>query len=552
MLLTAWLYGVSFLRSPYDARESTKNERTVARLVWGAVHSRFSGPRCNTSQKSQWNTYDGWQQAIQVQWDTQLFNSKLTMNKLFNAVFCAILLSSSALAAPAPAESVSTNVVFHPASSSSVVRSMRPSSTVSVSAEAASPTVPYASDDPNAVEWNPATEQSAPQAIRGSLGATILGPQNVPIDIQNPDLLAPPTTDAGTVGNAKWPMSLSKNRIQTGGWARQQNGLAGVDMRLEPGAIRELHWHDTAEWAYIISVSLPTRTIEITTEMQLSIMQGWTQITAINPDGQNFLATLGPGDLWYFPPGCPHSLQATNQSVNGTEFLLVFPSGTFNEDDTFLLTDWMAHTPKEVLARNFQTSISAFNQIPGQELYIFPSESPSPDAKAPEDPYGQIPMPFAYSFSQQPVIPASGGTYKIADSTVFNVSTQVAVAEITVVPGGMRELHWHPTQDEWGFFLEGEARVTLFAANGNAATFNYEPGDVSYVPADYGHYVENIGNTTLRFLEIFNTDRFQDVSLSQWLAVTPPELVQAHLHLDNNLINNLNKTKQVVVGPIAN
>ena len=47
----------------------------------------------------------------------------------------------------------------------------------------------------------------------------------------------------------------------------------------------------------------------------------------------------------------------------------------------------------------------------------------------------------------------SGGTAKIADSTVFNVSTQIAVAEVTVEPGAMREMHWHPTENEWGFFL---------------------------------------------------------------------------------------------------
>ena len=47
----------------------------------------------------------------------------------------------------------------------------------------------------------------------------------------------------------------------------------------------------------------------------------------------------------------------------------------------------------------------------------------------------------------------SGGTAKIADSTVFNVSTQIAVAEVTVYPGAMRELHWHPSQNEWGLFL---------------------------------------------------------------------------------------------------
>ncbi|KAF8526080.1 RmlC-like cupin domain-containing protein [Hysterangium stoloniferum] len=64
-----------------------------------------------------------------------------------------------------------------------------------------------------------------------------------------------------------------------------------------------------------------------------------------------------------------------------------------------------------------------------------------------------------------------------------------------------RELHWHPTQDEWTYFISGQARVTIFAANGNARTFNYQAGDVGYVPVANGHYVEHIGNETLHFLE---------------------------------------------------
>ena len=66
-----------------------------------------------------------------------------------------------------------------------------------------------------------------------------------------------------------------------------------------------------------------------------------------------------------------------------------------------------------------------------------------------------------------------------------------------------------------------------------------------------GHYIENTGNSTLRFIEVFNTNRFEDVSLAQWLALTPSAIVQAHLDLGDNLINHLNKTKQYVVGPAA-
>lgn len=357
------------------------------------------------------------------------------------------------------------------------------------------------------------------------------------IDRQNPDFLAPPTTDNGDVSNAKWPFGLSHNRIQTGGWARQQNienmpiatQMAGVNMRLEPGAVRELHWHKTSEWSYVI--------------------KGSTQVTAVDQDGKNYLATVNAGDLWYFPPGIPHSLQATNDSAEGTEFLLVFDDGAFSEDATFLLTDWLAHVPKEVIAKNFQTDISAFDDIPGRELYIFPAAVPSSDATAVSDPQGQVPNAFSFAMSKINATQLSGGTVKIVDSTTFPISTTIAAADVTVEPGAMRELHWHPTQDEWTYFIEGNARMTIFASQSNARTFDYQAGDIGYVPASFGHYVENIGNTTLHYLEIFKTDRFQDVSLSQWLALTPPELVKAHLGLSDATIATLKKTKQTVVGP---
>ncbi|KAH8100803.1 oxalate decarboxylase [Cristinia sonorae] len=410
---------------------------------------------------------------------------------------------------------------------------LSPPASGSISAAQPSSTVPFIKEDPNEV-LPPAAIM---QPIRGSLGSNIIGPDNQPIDQQNPDLLAPPTTDQGTVGNAKWPFSLSHNRLQTGGWARQQNvavlpmatAMAGVNMRLEAGAVRELHWHKTSEWAYVI--------------------KGHTQVTAINPDGQNFLATVGPGDLWYFPPGIPHSLQATNDSADGSEFLLVFDNGDFSEDSTFLLTDWLAHTPLSVLAKNFQVNQDALTKLPAQQLYIFPDAPPPSDAKAPANPLGQVSSPFTFAFSKVKATQYSGGTAKIVDTSSFKVSDTIAAAEVTVEPGAMRELHWHPTQDEWTFFLGGQGRVTLFASSGNSRTFNYQAGDVGYVPASFGHYVENIGNSTLHFLEIFNTDRFQDVSLSQWLALTPPELVKAHLQISDDTFNHFNKTKQVVVGP---
>ncbi|KAJ6489076.1 oxalate decarboxylase [Mycena sanguinolenta] len=443
---------------------------------------------------------------------------------------CALYLVAFVSSAPASsAPAVSSELSVAPPTSSSI-----PDASSAASAAEPSATVPYASTDPNWPLWS--SDSSDPVPIRGSLGATLMGPSNIPMEQENPDLLAPPTSDNGDVGNAKWPFAMSHNRLQTGGWARQQNievlpiatSMASVNMRLEAGAIRELHWHKTSEWAYVLS--------------------GSTQVTAVDSDGRNFLATVGPGDLWFFPPGIPHSLQATNDSAEGSEFLLIFDDGAFSEDSTFLLTDWLAHVPAEVIQKNFQANPDAFSHIPDKELYIFPGTPPADDAVAPSSPQGGVPSSYSFAMSQINATQLSGGTVKIVDSTIFPVSTTIAAAEVTVNPGAIRELHWHPTMDEWSFFLEGQGRVTIFASQGNARTFNYQAGDIGFVPTAMGHYVENTGNTTLRYLEIFNTDKFQDISLNQWLALTPPALVKAHLQLSDETIASLSKTKPVVVG----
>ncbi|KAG7442548.1 Bicupin oxalate decarboxylase oxidase [Guyanagaster necrorhizus] len=446
-----------------------------------------------------------------------------------------LLLAKIVASAPAPVDmSVSDATAATPSTSGTTIASNTDS------ALEATATVEFISTDPNGVLWNEESNPSIVTAERGKLGASVIGPDNIPTDLQNPDFLAPPTTDSGTVSNAKWPFALSHNRLQTGGWARQENigvmpiatEMAGVNMRLEAGAIRELHWHKTAEWAYVL--------------------KGSTQITAVDTEGRNYLATVGPGDLWYFPAGIPHSLQATGDDEEGSEFLLVFDDGDFSEDSTFLLTDWLSHVPYEVIQKNFQIDNSdAFAHIPKEELYIFPSTVPEDDASAPESPQGTVPNPYSFALSKANATQSSGGSVKIVDSTSFTVSTTIAVAEVTVEPGAMRELHWHPTMDEWSFFIEGTARVTIFASQGTARTFNYQPGDIGYVPAAYGHYVENTGNTTMKFLEIFKSDRFEDISLNQWLALTPPAIVKAHLNIDDATISQLSKVKPVVIGPGA-
>ena len=361
-----------------------------------------------------------------------------------------------------------------------------------------------------------------PQPIRDNQGASILGPTNPPREAQDPDLLAPPRTDHGTLPNLKWSFADSHNHLSEGGWARQTTirelpiatEIAAVNMRLKAGAVQEMHYHKEAEWAYVLA--------------------GRARITAVDPDLRTFQDDVSEGDLWYFSAGLPHSIQGL--ADDGCEVLLVVDNAHFDTNSTFLLTDWLAHTPREVLAENFEVPESAFANLPDHELYIFQAPVPGPLSAERIAGAGPVPEPFTHHLLAQEPVRTKGGSFRIVDSRVFKASKTIAAALIEIEPGGMRELHWHPIADEWLYFLSGEARMGVFGANGNAATFDYQAGDVGYVPRPMGHYVVNRGTTTLRFLGAFRSDRVEEASLSKWLALTPHELVRAHLHIDESVL----------------
>jgi oxalate decarboxylase len=297
-------------------------------------------------------------------------------------------------------------------------------------------------------------------------------------------------------------------------------------MRLNAGGIRELHWHKAGEWSYML--------------------YGSARITAIDAQGNSFVDDVGVGDLWYFPSGVPHSIQGLNP--DGCEFLLVFDDGDFDEDNTFLLSDWIKHVPSKVLAKNFGVADNAFASAPDpSQLYIFAAPVPGPLASDKMAGATPVPQTFSHRMLAQQPIRTKSGTVRITDTSNFPASKTIAAALVEVEPGGMRELHWHPNTDEWQFYIDGQARMGVFAASGQARTFDFLAGDVGYVPFAMGHYIENTGTTPLRFLEIFKSSYYADVSLNQWLALTPPELVQAHLKLDPQTLAALRKSKSPVV-----
>src|SRR5439155_14910455 len=182
----------------------------------------------------------------------------------------------------------------------------------------------------------------------------------------------------GVVNNAH-------KRIQNGGWARQvtqadfqvSETIAGVNMRLTAGGVRELHWHVFAEWAFMT--------------------YGSCRISVLDPAGHAYVADVNEGDLWFFPAGFPHSLQGLGP--DGAEFVLAFDDGHASEFNTLLVTDWIAHTPPDILAQNFAVAPEAFSKTPLQDLYIFQGNLPGPlaaDQAAVLGPKGPPRNPFTF------------------------------------------------------------------------------------------------------------------------------------------------------------
>jgi oxalate decarboxylase len=363
------------------------------------------------------------------------------------------------------------------------------------------------------------------------------GPENNVLFHENPNTNTPPPTDHGDIGPIWYSFDLARKRVEEGGWTHQvtqrelpsSTDIAGVNMRLTAGSFRELHWHTADEWAIML--------------------YGNARVTVLNPDGTIFIDDVAKGDLWFFPAGFPHSIQGLGP--DGCEFLLVFNQGMFSEDNTFLLSEWVAHTPAEVLSKNSNLDSSEIARLPKDELYIFPADLPRSLAEDRAAVGGRnVQAPQQYTFKMEAMAPTRktrGGEVRVVDSHNFPASRTIAAGLVTIKPGGMRELHWHPNASEWQFYIAGKARMTIFMPTGKARTMDFNANDVGYVPSNAPHYIENTGDTDLVFLECLAAAHFIDVSVNQWLRRVPTEMLKAHLNIDSEAAKKIPAEKMIVI-----
>jgi oxalate decarboxylase len=311
----------------------------------------------------------------------------------------------------------------------------------------------------------------------------------------------------------KFALEKSKGRVVGGSIAKEASvtqlpisrGIAGVSMTLAPGDMRELHWHATAaEWAFVD--------------------RGRVRTTVLGPGGFSETNEFEPGDVWYFPRGHGHMLECLGKEP--CHFVLIFDNGYFSEFGTFSITDWVGVTPRPLLAKNFGVPEATFDGFPNREVYFAHGAAPPQPAAPPLSGRRDPPQTHKYRLlANPPRVNGRGGRLWLADSRNFPVSRTIAGAVLELEPGALRELHWHPTADEWQYVYQGRVSVTLFGANGRHRTETLEQGDVGYIPQGYGHSLENVGKGRCRVLIGFNSGVYEDIDLSEWMAANPADVL---------------------------
>ena len=377
---------------------------------------------------------------------------------------------------------------------------------------------------------------SPPQPMRPGRGGTDPGPRNIPIEMQNPDIFVPPPTDHGTVANLKFPFSASHMRLERGGWTRQvterelgiSKEIAGVNMRLKAGGVRELHWHKPAEWAYML--------------------KGRARITAIDEEGRDFQDDVGEGDLWNFPYGHP----ALDPGPGGRR--LRVPARLRRRQlqrGQHLLAHRLAQPipPERSWPRTSACPSVDFGNTPGpSELYIFPPPVPGPLADDRLAGAGPVPNTFSHRLMAQEPIRTKGGTR--------------AHRRFQELPGldhhrgraGRDQSRRHAraalasrTRTSGSTTSKARAGWACSPRPATPAPSTTRPATSASCRSPWATTSRTPATRRCASSKCSRAATYADVSLNRWMALTPPELVQGTLKLDRSVMSALRRGPAPVV-----
>ena len=234
------------------------------------------------------------------------------------------------------------------------------------------------------------------------------------------------------------------------------------------------------------------------------MIYGNARITAVDPEAAASSTTSTPATSGSFPaasrtPSRASAPTAANSSSSSTR-------ATSTSSRHFPPHRLVRHTPKEVLAKNFEVPESTFDNVPKKEALHLRRGSP---------------RPLAEEQTRQPQAPARSTTIRLPEPAPCSPpkitrrrrsphhrqkefpGTNIAAAIVRLKPGGLREIHWHPLADEWQYYVSGQRPHDRLRGRRQGPHLRLQEGDVGYIDISRPHYIENTGTEDLVFLEVF-------------------------------------------------
>jgi oxalate decarboxylase len=313
----------------------------------------------------------------------------------------------------------------------------------------------------------------------------------------------------------KFTAALDKGPIKatSGGWARDTTmrqlpiatDIAGAHLFINPGGAREMHWHNSAEWGFVLG--------------------GHCQVTVVDPAGEVEVVNIAAGDLWYFPRGHGHAIQTLGDEP--CHAVLAFDDGLYGEHGTFGISDWMSRFDTAELAQMFGVDEAWLANIPKGETYIMqgpvvPRDGAQARAARALDPARS----HRYRLlAQRSRASSPGGSIYVATAREYPIATTLTTTLLRLKSGAMHQPHWHANASEWHYVVKGRTKITLFGIDKLMAVAELGPGESAYIPRGCGHSVKNVGDGECEVVGVLNASDYQESNLWDWISKAPRHLL---------------------------
>lgn len=296
-------------------------------------------------------------------------------------------------------------------------------------------------------------------------------------------------------------------------------GMSSYYLVLEPGGIREPHWHPNAnELTYCI--------------------KGNAVVTILSDNNRHDTFNIETGDLFFVQKGYLHHIQ--NISEGNSEFVVVF-NDELPED--IGITGALGSQTDDVLASTFGIPAEPFSKINRSvndvligKTYSFPKIE------------SDIPNDHKFSLLKFPAqIQTTGGIITLGNTSTFPALKGLACYYLKLSEKGIREPHWHPNAAELDYIIKGRARMNILSPGGKLDSFEVGEGEIVFIPPAYFHYIENIAGEETEFAVFFSHESPEDIGISGSIGAYSGEVLSALFKTDPAVFDVIPKLQESVM-----